>query len=372
MSVFHFGNVVSLATFSPIVERLEFETLLRRSPLCVVRTMTSVTVSACGMTSAVGLTAPSACAALRGRLSNFQETRFVARDGEWILGAEAPLPQSSRGVSRLVQLLVPALRECIDAAEMEPTDIPILLCLAEQDRPGRVPGLEEAISKRLFQEIGELHEASRFYADGGVGGAVALRDAKALIEDGAPAVIIAGVDSYLSAGTLRAFEAEDRLMTATNSNGFFPGEAGAAVLLTPGDGELRIVGMGFGAEKGSIHSDEPLKGHGIAQAMKQALDEAGLIYEEISYRLADLSGEQYYFREAALGQLRLWRGKGDPEQIWHPADGMGETGAAIIPICLGVALTAARKRYAPGPIALLHAAHDDGRRAAIVMRSEGL
>lgn len=333
--------------------------------------MTSVTVSACGMSSAIGLTAPAACAALRARLSNFQETRFVASDGEWILGAEAPLPDSARGVTRLCQLLFGPLRDCIEASGMEATEIPILLCLAEQDRPGRIPGLEEILSRRLFQEIGELHEASRFYADGGVGGVVALRDAKGLIEDGAPAVIIAGVDSYLSGATLRAFEAEDRLMTASNSNGFFPGEAGAAVLLTPGDGELRLAGLGFGAEAGSIFSDEPLKGYGIAQAMKQALDEAGLIYEEISYRLADLSGEQYYFREAALGQLRLWRGKGDPEPVWHPADGMGETGAAVIPICLGFALTAAQKHYAPGPIALLHAAHDDGRRAAIVMRSEG-
>ena len=97
----------------------------------------------------------------------------------------------------------------------------------------------------------------------------------------------------------------------------------------------------------------------------------GIAYNDISYRLADLSGEQYYFKEATLAQARLWRGHRDPEEVWHPADSFGYTGAAVIPILLGVGLTAGRKGYAPGPVALAHAAHDDGRRAAMVLRTEG-
>jgi 3-oxoacyl-[acyl-carrier-protein] synthase-1 len=104
--------------------------------------------------------------------------------------------------------------------------------------------------------------------------------------------------------------------------------------------------------------------------MRAALDQAGLAYGDISYRLADLSGEHYYFKEASLAQSRLWRSHRDPEEIWHPADSFGYTGAAVIPILLGVGLIAGRKGYAPGPIALAHAAHDDGRRAAMVLRME--
>jgi 3-oxoacyl-[acyl-carrier-protein] synthase-1 len=56
------------------------------------------------MTTAVGLTAEASCAAIRARLDGFHETRFAARASGWIVGAEAPLEQPWRGLSRLAQL----------------------------------------------------------------------------------------------------------------------------------------------------------------------------------------------------------------------------------------------------------------------------
>lgn len=331
--------------------------------------MSGLVVRACGMTTAIGLTAPAACAAFRARFDNFTETRFISRDGEWVLGAEAPLEEGWRGLTRLAQLLSGPVRECLEAADGEVESVPVLLCLSETSRAGRLPELEEALMAQLAKELdAELHAASRTYAFGQVGGVVALRDAKTLIEKGAERVIVAGVDGYLNAASVRAFGAEDRLLTASNSNGFILGEAGAAVLLEKQGSGLGVAGLGFGAESATITSDDPHRADGLVAAMAQALGEAGITYEDVSYRLADIAGEQFYFREAALAQARLWRGKRDPEDVWLPCDGMGQTGAAIIPICLGVGLTAARKAYAPGPIALIHAAHDDGRRAAIVTR----
>ena len=69
--------------------------------------MSDVLISACGMTTAVGLTAPSACAAFRARFDNFAETRFISGDGEWVLGAEVPLEEGWRGVSRLAHAGLP-------------------------------------------------------------------------------------------------------------------------------------------------------------------------------------------------------------------------------------------------------------------------
>ena len=331
--------------------------------------MSEVIISACGMTTAIGLTAPAACAAFRARFDNFAETRFISRDGDWVLGAEVPLEEGWRGVPRFAKLLAGPVRECLDAGDGTGANVPILLCLSEETRAGRASGLEQLLLLQLKDELDhDLHPDSRAYAFGQVGGVVALRDAKALIEAGAGQVIVAGVDGYLNAASVREFGAADRLLTATNSNGFILGEAGAAVLLQGQGKGLRLCGIGFGAEKATIDSGEPLRADGMVTAMAQALGEAGLTYEDISYRLADIAGEQFYFREAALAQSRLWRGKRDPEDVWLPCDGMGQTGAAVIPICLGVALTAARKAYAPGPIALIHAAHDDGRRAAIVTK----
>lgn len=330
--------------------------------------MTSVTVQACGMRTAVGLSGEASCAALRARLDNFAETRFISRDGDWILGAEVPLETPWRGIARLAHMLAGALQECFAASDAPPEALPVLLCLPEADRPGRFDGLEDRLWPGLKEALGHgLHRDSRSYAYGQVGGVVALGDAQALLERGAPGVVVAGTDSFLVADTLRALSQEDRLLTESNSNGFIAGEAGAAVLLTRGESGFVLRGIGFGAEAATISSGEPLRADGMVKAMGDALGQAGLSYEDISYRIADLSGEQYYFKEAALAQARLWRGKRDPEELWHPCDAMGNTGAAVIPICLGVGMMAHRKDYAPGPMVMVHASHDDGRRAAMVL-----
>src|SRR3954451_9259500 len=101
-----------------------------------------VTIQGCGMMTGVGLTAPASCAAIRARLKNFQETRFIARGGEWIIGSEVPLDEPWRGLAKLARLLAGPLKECLDQVpDMPPEQVPILLCLAEPDRPGRLEGL---------------------------------------------------------------------------------------------------------------------------------------------------------------------------------------------------------------------------------------
>ena len=333
-----------------------------------------VAVQACGMTTAIGLTAPSACAALRARLANFQETRFISRDGAWILGAEVPLETPWRGLQRLVHLLAGPLRECLDACpDLAPEAIPLFLCVAEPERAGRLDGLDDRLAAGLTEALGcSFHRSSRIVAYGQVGGAVALDQTRKLIAAGTvTCAIVAGVDSFLLAETIRAYDAEDRLLSEANSNGFIPGEAGAAILLGPaGTGGLRLLGIGLAAEKARLGSDLPLRADGLVAAMRISLDEAGLDFAQVSYRISDLCGEQYYFKEAALAAGRLLRGPHDVPDLWHPADGFGYTGAAAIPLMLGVSLTAARKGYAPGPIVLGQASHDDGRRATMVLRME--
>jgi len=88
----------------------------------------------------------------------------------------------------------------------------------------------------------------------------------------------------------------------------------------------------------------------------------------MSWRIADLSGEQYYFKEAALALQKTLRRRQEAMDLWHPAECIGETGSAIGPAMLGVAAAACHKQYAPGPQILLHTANDAGERAAIVAR----
>jgi len=62
--------------------------------------MSRLAIQACGMTTAIGLTGPAAAAAQRARLSRFEETHFISRDGKWMIGAEVPLDPPKRGRAR--------------------------------------------------------------------------------------------------------------------------------------------------------------------------------------------------------------------------------------------------------------------------------
>ena len=44
-----------------------------------------------GLVTSVGLSAPAACAAIRAKLTNPSETRFIDSHGEWIMAHQVPL-----------------------------------------------------------------------------------------------------------------------------------------------------------------------------------------------------------------------------------------------------------------------------------------
>jgi 3-oxoacyl-[acyl-carrier-protein] synthase-1 len=334
--------------------------------------MTGLSIEACGMTTAIGLTAPAAAAAQRARLSNFEETHFISHDGKWMIGAEVPLDPPRRGRARLQALLEGPLRECYAAlGDIDAKDVPVLLCVAEGDRPGRLHGVDLSLLHDTLNAIGQpIHADSAVISYGRVGGIVALRDARELMKKGAKKVIVAGVDSYLLAGTLAQYDADDRVLTETNSNGFPAGEAGAAVLLGR-DGLFQVLGLGFGREPAHITSGEPMRADGLVMAMRAALSEAGLDFSDVDYRISDLNGEQYYFKEAALAMTRVLRKRREQMDLWNPASEFGFTGAASIPLMLGLGLIAGQKRYAPGRTVIMQTSDDDGRRGTAILRMEG-
>jgi 3-oxoacyl-[acyl-carrier-protein] synthase-1 len=334
--------------------------------------MTGLAIEACGMTTAIGLTAPAAAAAQRARLSHFEETHFISHDGKWMIGSEVPLDPPKRGRARLQALLEGPLRECYAAlGDVDPKDVPVLLCLAEADRPGRLAGADASLLHDTLHAIGQpVHADSTVIIYGRVGGIVALRDARELMKKGAKKIIIAGVDSYLLAQTLGQYDADDRVLTETNSNGF-PAAEGAGAVLLGRDGGFKLLGLGFGREPAHITSGEPTRADGLVTAMRGSLGEAGIDFSEVDYRISDLNGEQYYFKEAALALTRVLRTRVEQMDLWNPASEFGYTGAASIPLMLGLGLIAAQKRYAPGPTVIMQTSDDDGRRGTAIFRMEG-
>ena len=328
-----------------------------------------------GLVTSVGMTAAASCAAIRAKLTNPSTTLFLDSAGEWIVGHSVALERPWSGRMKLVKMAVRAIEQALEGTPHEEWGaIPLLLCLAENGRPGRIEALDEEVFAGIQNELGvRFAPSSQVIARGRVSVAAALSAARSLIGKAAASrVLIAAADSLLSGPTLSAYERADRLLTSRNSNGFLPGEGGAALLVGADTGsrprELLVCGVGFASEAATLEAAQPLRGEGLALAIRAALQDAGCGLREVDLRVTDNSGEQYYFKEAALAMLRLLRVRKEEFDIWHPAECIGEAGAVAGLAVLIVAEAACRKAYAPGPGILCHIANDAGERAALVLR----
>lgn len=337
-----------------------------------------VAILQAGLVSSVGLSAQATCAALRAGVTNPQETRFMGGDGEWIMGHPVTLAQPWRARTKLVKMAALAVMECLEGMDTQAAPpMPCLLCVAESDRPARLGGLDATLFNELQAELGLSFDLPRsaVAAVGRPGVLLALAHARRLIHDeGVPRVLIVATDSLLHGPTLSAFDERDRLLRPRHANGFVPGEAAGALLIGPAQGragELQCIGVGAGHEPAHVMSEAPLRADGLCAAIKQALAEAGCQMHELDFRITDISGEQYFFKEATLALSRTMRTVKEAFDIWHPAECTGETGAAVGAVMVAQALLASRKGYALGSGILLHASADAERRAAVILRYLG-
>lgn len=334
----------------------------------------SIAILNTGLVTSVGLSAPATCAAIRAKISNPTETRFIDSNGEWIMAHQVQLEKPWRGRAKLAKMAAMAIEECLEGVERsEWAGIPLLLCVAEKERPGRMEGLDDRLLIDIEDELKtNFGSDSAVFAYGRASFLMAMAGArKLLLEDSHSCVLIATADSLLNWPTLMQFEQEGRLLTAQNSNGFLPGEAGGAVLVSSAESEAQSIcaGIGFATELTPLGSDAPSRGTGIAKAIENALADSECAMHELDLRIADISGEQYYFREATLAVSRLLRQRKETFDLWHPAECAGETGAAAGFIMTATAIAAGRKGYLEGSNVLIHLANDSGARAAAVLRA---
>ena len=324
-----------------------------------------------GMVTAVGLDAPSACAAMRAGIDGFQETHFQSGPGEALIGAPVPLPRGWIGEKRLAHLAAGAICEAFETVPEARGQSAVILCLPEEDRPGR-PVRDERAMMRNMLDIAEIPPQVRSLSvsHGRPSGHVALDHARRILAaNETPFVLIVVVDSYLTTHAVAHYRSQRRLLTQANPDGFIPGEAAAAILCTKaGTGGFRLFGLGLSREKSFIYNDEdiPFRGDGIVEAYKSAFLQTGIEMNGLGYRISDLIGEAYFFKQTALASIRLIRGHHGFQDLWSPAESLGNVGASVVPLMIGMAWTAARKGYSGGNPVLVEASNDTGACAAAV------
>jgi len=143
------------------------------------------------------------------------------------------LPDDLFGLERLVRLGAPALRE---AGRLLLAEAPLLVGIAEGDRPDIDAESEAEIVPRLAaaSEIAIDGPRSRVIRAGNASFAVALEAALDLLEEGCPAVLVGGVDSFMHPAAIKWLDAAHRLHAPRTDDGIIPSEAAAFALLIPG------------------------------------------------------------------------------------------------------------------------------------------
>lgn len=338
-------------------------------------------LAATGLICSVGLRTDSACAAMRAGIASYDEMPFWNCSGLPIAGAVVPgLTFDVQFQRRLVEMLAMALQDCLSGLWSVPMHrVPLLVGVAEPGRPGGLDhSAAESIIDDLQNKLGLLFHPSlsRVVRKGHTAGFECLRVVRQIIKaEDVPGCVVCGVDSYNNASSLYWLDRRWRLKRESNMNGLIPGEAAAAVYVqqqptSPKCSRVTVVGLGFASETASILTEEPLQGRGLADAARQALGEAGWGFHELDFRLSDVTGEEYGFRELTLAEGRLARVvRMQPQPLWHAADSIGDTGAAAGVVQLIQAKAAWTKKYAPGARAGCFTSAVQGDRAVALIQS---
>lgn len=329
-------------------------------------------VRAAGMMCPVGFSWPSACAAMRAGINRRRDSPYCDNDGREIVASfvEDLIAAREAVEERWLALLTRALRDLargIDARLWVQARWVFALPAMANGQAYAPSFVAEEVSRRLGRKIGA--ENVQVVTEGACGGYVALREAREAVLNGQPC-IVAAADSLLSARRLLFLSEKRRLLVEGNSDGFTPGEAACAVLLSRDRTQALgcVRGLGFGHEPSSLDNDVPLRAEGLVEAARAALLEAGCAMHELDFRVSDASGESFYFKEQALALARLLEQPKREFRLWLPAETLGDTGAAAGLCGMLWALAGWARGYAPGPRAIAFAGNETGGRAALLLQ----
>jgi 3-oxoacyl-[acyl-carrier-protein] synthase-1 len=290
-----------------------------------------IAVDAAAAITPVGLGLTDTMASIYTRVQLFEDLGLLDTDGDPLGGMKIPFPDDPAGPERIIAMAHAVVDECTLGLEPDGAKVPLFLCCPEAD------SLPDDLPARLLAEvIGKAAvpidpARSRVVARGRASVLEALGAALALLKDGnVPCCLVGGVDSLVDADRVQKLFDDDRLLCATNKDGFVAGEAGAMLLLAnrPEPGAMAAwLGAAAGNEAASRGSELPITGAGVQEAMTKALALAKVPFDTLAGLAHDFSGEARYFEELVLASSRLAKA-GATTAVEIPALSVGETGAA--------------------------------------------
>jgi len=196
----------------------------------------------------------------------------------------------------------------------------------------------------------------------------AIEGARAhLASGGASRCIVLGVESYHQLDRLGLLDRAYRLRSDRCKDGFLPSEAAVALLVerraeSPRAPLVSLGPVSFGHEPRPITGEHSSSGTGLATALEAAIGE-----RTMRWVICDLNGESYRAFEWGVVRARLSDRFAPPVHLVHPADCVGDVGAASAGLFIACAARAFARGYAPARDALVFAGADEGLRASVVV-----
>ena len=369
-------------------------------------------ITGLGMVTPVGLSVAASCAAFRAGITRFTPIfgKLIDDDRgqpvpvvggrvplEWFHGGpiedeypgheawKLPTPPPSHayvtpGPARLAELALPAAAEAWSAARLAdraPRSIGLYLGVDEAE-DGRV------VIDALRKLLGVTFAVERVDALGRASGLAAFHRASRHLREGRVEVaLVGGVDSWVRAEAIEQLIASGRLRDDDHPQGIIPGEAAAFLVLeaVPPSGVKTLAWLaGSGvAEEPTAGTEDACEGVGLTQALRKA--RAGADVKSFPRVICDLNGDRYRAMEWAYSLVRalpdLKQDKQSepwgPEETdrWHPAEYIGDSGAASGIINVAWAVTAMHKGYALIDHALIWGGSQGRLRAAAFLTTRG-
>jgi 3-oxoacyl-[acyl-carrier-protein] synthase-1 len=350
----------------------------------------AIAITGYGMRTAVGNDAVQTASAVRAGISRFASWEPIGVAFEEAAGVNASaLPEGSADepwVAKASELVSLPLHEALWSAGVY--DFALLRAAFPRARvgayvatpyPDRTGVSPEAF--RLFGLEAREHCISPARADHvtivpteHTAGITALDRAAADLRAGkVDYAVVGALDSLLHADYLKKLWADGRLKLPGQSDGLVPGEAGAvAILERESDARLRrapifgwIGAAAVDREAIPLGPDHPIRAEAASRVVRAAL-EANAAGRAPQRAIVDLSGERWRSIEWALVETRCMGGLSMAGwRLWHPADCLGDVGAATGLVHLVLALRAFARGYGGDGAILLVSASERGERSAM-------
>lgn len=348
----------------------------------------SIVITAIGAHTPVGANAEQTCAAIAAGINRISEHAYyecTPEDPEWdeplpLYVADVPtIDPFVDGADRLIELALPALTEVMGKAKFKRRDLEncgLMLALPQADKTIQPMNLAANFVPALCRRTGlstfKLWKTSQA---GHTGVFTLLQSAIQKLQAGdLNACLVGGVDSYLMEDRLNHFDTLWRLRSERNVDGFIPGEAAVLVLLETaaqakarGARPLARLGpLGEGAEAEILSSKKQSTGQGLTTAITQALAAPAAPGCDKVY--CSMNGESYYAFEWGITLARLHESLQNVKELLHPADCVGDVGAATGALLMACAALGPAKPPKSAAFSLLWTASDTDHRMALTLQ----